>query len=75
MKNLIVASLLALGLSSAFAAKPTCLTECTPRVGIVTTEKLTAGAPLTPYDAMQAPGNLWNTAVSRCGCASPVTSR
>lgn len=40
----------------------------TPRVGIVTTEKLTAGAPLTPYDAMQAPGNLWNTAVSRCGC-------
>ena len=39
MKNLIVASLLALGLSSALAAKPAgkpaCLTECTPRIGIV----------------------------------------
>jgi adenosylhomocysteine nucleosidase len=39
VKNLIVASLLALGLSSAFAARPAarpaCLTECTPRIGIV----------------------------------------
>ena len=39
MKNLFVASLLALGLSTAFAAKPVtkpaCLTECTPRIGIV----------------------------------------
>jgi adenosylhomocysteine nucleosidase len=39
LKNLIVASLLALGLSSAFAARPaaapSCLTECTPRIGIV----------------------------------------
>ena len=35
MKKLIVASLLALGLSSAFAAGRACLTECTPRIGIV----------------------------------------
>ena len=35
MKNLIVAALLALGLSTAFAARPACLTECTPRLGIV----------------------------------------
>ena len=35
MKNLIVAALLALGFSSAFAARPACLTECTPRIGIV----------------------------------------
>ena len=35
MKNLIVAAALALGLSGAFAARPACLTECTPRIGIV----------------------------------------
>ncbi len=35
MKKLFVAALLALGLSSAFAARPACLTECTPRIGIV----------------------------------------
>ena len=35
MKNLIVAALLALVLSPAFAARPACLTECTPRIGIV----------------------------------------
>ena len=39
MKKLFVAALLAAGLSSAFAARPAarpaCLTECTPRIGIV----------------------------------------
>jgi adenosylhomocysteine nucleosidase len=39
LKKLIVAALLALGLSTAFAAKPVvkpaCLSECTPRLGIV----------------------------------------
>ncbi|MFL6699746.1 MAG: 5'-methylthioadenosine/S-adenosylhomocysteine nucleosidase [Vitreoscilla sp.] len=39
MKNLFIAAALALGLASAFAArpaaKPACLTECTPRIGIV----------------------------------------
>ena len=39
MKKLIAAALLALGLAPAFAAKiaarPECLTECTPRIGIV----------------------------------------
>ena len=35
MKNLIAAALLALGLAPALAAKPACLTECTPRIGIV----------------------------------------
>jgi adenosylhomocysteine nucleosidase len=35
LKNLLVAALLALGLSPAFAARPACLTECTPRIGIV----------------------------------------
>ena len=35
MKNLFVAALLALGLSPVFAARPACLTECTPRIGIV----------------------------------------
>jgi adenosylhomocysteine nucleosidase len=35
LKKLFVAALLALGLSSAFAARPACLTECTPRIGIV----------------------------------------
>ncbi len=39
MKNLFLASVLALGLSCAFAARPAarpaCLTECTPRIGIV----------------------------------------
>lgn len=35
MKNLFVAPWLALGMSCAFAAKPACLTECTPRIGIV----------------------------------------
>ncbi len=39
MKNLFVAALLALGLASACAARPAsrgaCLTECTPRIGIV----------------------------------------
>ena len=39
MKKLFVAALLALGLASAFAARPAtgpaCLSECTPRVGIV----------------------------------------
>ena len=35
MKNLILAALLALGLSPALAARPACLTECTPRIGIV----------------------------------------
>jgi len=35
LKTLFVAALLALGLSPAFAARPACLTECTPRIGIV----------------------------------------
>jgi len=39
VKKLFVAALLAAGLSSAFAARPAarpaCLTECTPRIGIV----------------------------------------
>ena len=39
MKKLIVAAVLAMGLSSAFAARPAarggCMTECTPRIGIV----------------------------------------
>ena len=39
MKKLILSATLAFGLSCAFAAKPvakvTCLTECTPRIGIV----------------------------------------
>ena len=35
MKKFIVTALLALGLSPAFAAKSACLTECTPRIGIV----------------------------------------
>jgi hypothetical protein len=42
----------------------------TPRTGIVTTEKV-VGAPapqLTAFDGMQAPGNLWNPEVRRCGC-------
>jgi hypothetical protein len=40
----------------------------TPRMGIVTVEKLAGAVPLTAFDAMQAPGNLWNPAVRRCGC-------
>jgi adenosylhomocysteine nucleosidase len=39
LKNFIIAAALALGLSSSFAARPAarpaCLTECTPRIGIV----------------------------------------
>jgi adenosylhomocysteine nucleosidase len=35
LKTLFVAALLALGLSPVFAARPACLTECTPRIGIV----------------------------------------
>ena len=35
MKELLVVALLALGLSSARAARTACLTECTPRIGIV----------------------------------------
>ncbi len=35
MKNLLATALLAWGLASAHAARPVCLTECTPRIGIV----------------------------------------
>jgi adenosylhomocysteine nucleosidase len=35
LKKLLFASFLALALSPAFAARPACLTECTPRIGIV----------------------------------------
>jgi adenosylhomocysteine nucleosidase len=35
MNNKLIATLLALCAASAFAAKPACLTECTPRIGIV----------------------------------------
>jgi hypothetical protein len=40
----------------------------TPRTGIVTTEKVAGSPQLTAFDGIQAPGNLWNAEVHRCGC-------
>ena len=40
----------------------------TPRAGLVTVEKVAGTPQLTPVDAIQAPGNLWNPEVHRCGC-------
>ena len=41
----------------------------TPRSALVTVEKVTGTPQLTPLDAMQAPGNVWNPPEAhRCGC-------